>query len=207
MPSARAQSGQGTVEYVAILALVAVVLAAAVAGAAVLAPGVGNAVVGKVRHALCVVTGRRCAELEAARPCVIRTARDERREAVSVGFVQLGSGRIVLRERLSDGMLRLTVLHRGRAGATAGYGTSTHVRVGGVEVEVGAHAQGTIAGLVGGGQVFEVRTAREADDLIRRLRADGSPTLDAVRRVLRGGGDGPHADATLVEGGVDAGID
>jgi hypothetical protein len=206
MPSTRSQRGQGTVEYVAILALVALVLGAAVAGAAAFAPGVGNAVVGQVRHALCIVAGRACEEQVAARPCVVRTARDERRESVSLGFVQLGAGRVVLRERLSDGTLRLTVLHRGRAGVTAGFGSSTRVRVGGVEVDVGAHAQGTVAGLVGGGQVFEVRTAAEADAIVRRLRAEGSPTLDAVRRLVQRGGT-PAADATLAEGGFDAGVD
>jgi hypothetical protein len=206
MPSTRSQRGQGTVEYVAILTLVALVLAAAVAGAAAFAPGVGNAVVGQVRHALCIVAGRACEEQVAARPCVMRTARDERRESVSLGFVELGAGRVVLRERLSDGKLRLTVLHRGRAGVTAGFGSSTRVRVGGVEVDVGAHAQGTVAGLVGGGQVFEVRTAAEAGAIVRRLRAEGSPTLDAVRRLVRRGGT-PAADATLAEGGFDAGVD
>ena len=55
MPSTRSQRGQGTVEYVAIIALVALVLAAAVAGAAGLGAGIGNAVVGQIRHALCVV--------------------------------------------------------------------------------------------------------------------------------------------------------
>jgi hypothetical protein len=207
MPSTRSQRGQGTVEYVAIIALVALVLAAAVAGAAGLGPGIGNAVVGQVRHALCIVARRACEEQVAERPCVVRTARDERRESVSLGFVQLGAGRVVLRERLSDGTLRLTVLHRGRAGVTAGFGSSTRVHVGGVEVDVGAHAQGTVAGLVGGGQVFEVRTAAEADAIVRRLRAEGSPTLDAVRRLVRRGGRTPAADATLAEGGFDAGVD
>ena len=60
MPSTRSERGQGTVEYVAIIALVALVLAAAVAGAAGLGPGIGNAVVGQIRHALCVVAGRAC---------------------------------------------------------------------------------------------------------------------------------------------------
>ncbi len=207
MPSARSQRGQGTIEYVAIIALVAVVLAAAVAGASVLAPGVANAVVGQVRHALCIVSAHVCAQQVAQRPCVVRTARDERREAVSLGFVEIGSGRVVLRERLSDGTLRLTVLHRGRAGVTAGYGSSTQLRVGGVDIDVGAHARGTIAGLVGAGQVFEVRTAAEADAIVRRLRADGSPTLDAARRLVRRGDRGPAPDATLVEGGLDAGVD
>jgi hypothetical protein len=200
----RSQAGQGTVEYVAILALVAAVLAAGIAGAAVLAPGIGNAVVGQVRHALCIVAGRSCAVREAARPCVVRTARDERREAVSIGFLQLGAGRVVLRERLSDGTLRLTVLHRARAGASAGAGSK--VRVGGLDVDVGAHAQATVAGLIGGGQVFEVRTDAEGDRILRRLRAGGSPTLDAMRRLV--GSDGlPEADAGLIEGGVDARLD
>jgi hypothetical protein len=201
------QAGQGTVEYVGVLGLVAVVVAAAVAACAVLAPGVGNAVIGQVRHALCIVTGRECAREAAAAPCVVRTARDVRRETVSVGFVRIGAGRVVLRERLSDGTLRLTVLHRGEAGVTAGWGSSRHVRVGGTAMEVGAHAQATIAGLVGAGQVFEVRTAREADAIVRRLRAQGSPAVDAVRRLLRGGDDLPPADAGLVQGGLAAGLD
>jgi hypothetical protein len=202
----REPAGQGTVEYIAVLALVAVVLAAAVAGAAGLGPGVGNAVIGQVRHALCVVAGRSCVE-QAVRPCVMRTARDERRETVSVGFVQLGSGRVVLRERLSDGTLRLTVLHSGRVGATAGLGPSLRVRVGGLDMDVGAHAQATVAGLVGSGQVFEVRTAKEADAIIRRLRAHGSSTLDAARRLVRGGDGLPAADASLKEGGLGAKLD
>jgi hypothetical protein len=199
-------TGQSTVEYVAILTLVAVVLALAVAGAAAFAPGVGNAVVAQIRHALCVVTGRSCVATAAARPCVIRTAGDERREAISIGFVRLGAGRVVLRERLSDGTLRLTVLHEGRAGVTAGHGSGARVRVGGVGMSVGAHAQATVMGLVGAGQVFEVRTAEEADAILRRLRARGSPTVDAVRRLV-GGGDRPAADATLTEGGLDARLD
>jgi hypothetical protein len=203
----RSQQGQGTVEYVGVMALVAVVVAAAVAVCAVLAPGVANAVVGQVRHALCIVAGRVCVREDAAAPCVVRTARDERRETVSLGFVRLGAGRVVLRERLSDGTLRLTVLHHGEAGVTAGWGSARTVRVGGTAIEVGAHAQATIAGLVGAGQVFEVRTAAEANAIVRRLRARGSPTVDAVRRLVRGGDGLPEADAGLVEGGVTAALD
>ena len=194
------QAGQGTVEYVGILGLVAVVLAAAVAACAVLAPGVGNAVIGQVRHALCIVTGRECAREVAAAPCVVRTARDERRESVSFGFVRLGAGRVVLRERLSDGTLRLTVLHRGRRGsrrAGARHGTCGSAAR---RWRWARTRRATIAGLVGAGQVFEVRTAREADAIVRRLRAEGSPAVDAVRRLLRGGDDLPPADAGLAAG-------
>jgi hypothetical protein len=203
----RSESGQGTVEYVAIVALVAVVLAAAVAGSAVFGAGVANAVTGSIRHALCVVTGRVCVVV-AQRPCVVRTARDERRETVAIAFVQIGAGRVVLRERLSDGTLRLTVLHRGEAGVTAGFGSSSDARVGGVSLSVGAHAQATVAGIVGAGQVFEVRTARQADAIVRRLRAEGSAAVDGVRRLLRrGDGDLPRSDVSFVEGGVAGRLD
>ncbi len=202
------ESGQSTVEYVAIVAIVAIVLAATVAGGAIFAPGIANAVVGKVRHALCVVAGRACVEV-AERPCVIRSARDERRETLSVAVVHVGTGRVVLRERLSDGTLRLTVLHQGGLGLTAGAGTTTRVKVGGADVDVGAHAQGTIAGLVGRGEVFEVRTAAEANAIVRRLRASGSSTVDIGRRVLLGGGDDdlPAPDARVLEAGVEASLD
>jgi hypothetical protein len=203
----RSEAGQGTVEYVGIVALVAVVLATAVAGSAVLAPGVANAVTGQIRHALCIVTGRDC-HVVAERPCVVRTARDERRETVAIAFVEIGAGRVVLRERLSDGTLRLTVLHRGEAGVTAGFGSASAVRVGGVPLSVGAHAQATVAGIVGAGQVFVVRTARQADAIVRRLRAEGSAAVDGVRRMLRrGDGDLPRADVSFVEGGVAGRLD
>jgi Flp pilus assembly pilin Flp len=203
----RSEAGQGTVEYVGILALVAVVLAAAVAGSAVFGAGVANAVTGQIRHALCIVTGRDCVVV-AERPCVVRTARDERRETVAIAFVQLGAGRVVLRERLSDGTLRLTVLHRGEAGVTAGFGSDSAVRVGGVPLSVGAHAQATVAGIVGAGQVFVVRTAAQADAIVRRLRAEGSAAVDGVRRLLRRGDGGlPRADVSFVEGGVAGRLD
>jgi hypothetical protein len=72
---------------------------------------------------------------------------------------------------------------------------------------VGVHAQATVAGLVGGGQVFHVRSGAEADAIVRRLRAEGSPTVSAVRRLLGGGGDAPVPDARLIEGGADARMD
>jgi hypothetical protein len=91
---------------------------------------------------------------------------------------------------------------------TAGFGASSDVRVGGVPISVGAHAQLTVAGLAGAGQVFEVRTAAQADAIVRRLRATGPASLDAARRVLgRGSGDLPRADVAFVEGGVAADLD
>ena len=60
MQSLRAERGQATIDYVALVAVVAAVLAAGGAATAIAAPGVANAVLGQVRHALCVVGGGPC---------------------------------------------------------------------------------------------------------------------------------------------------
>ena len=121
MRSPRAEAGQATVDYVAVVALLAVLLAAAAAVAAVGAPGVANAVVGGLRQALCVVSGAPCPP-PARRPCTVASTRELRHVALSVALVRLDDDRIVLRERLSDGTVRLTLAQRAGGGVEVGVG-------------------------------------------------------------------------------------
>ena len=117
MPSTRSQRGQGTVEYVAIIGLVALVLAAAVAGAAGLGPGIGNAFVGQIRHALCLA---RAARDEAQR---VPDLPDDR---VADAGPEAGRTRNRRREHQRDERGDRDVLHRPLAalGASARHGTS-----------------------------------------------------------------------------------
>jgi Flp pilus assembly pilin Flp len=201
-PRLRSCSGPSSIEYVAILAIVAIVMAATVAGGAIFAPGIANAVVGKFRHGLCVVAGRACVEL-AERPCVVRSTRDARRETLSVAFFQLGSGRVVLREKLSDGRVRLTLLRQFRGGVTAAAGGTANVKIGKVRIRAATHAEATLAAIVGRGLVYEAAGDREADALMEQLRVSGSPSWDLARHVL-GGEDGqPQPYATTVELGAE----
>src|SRR5436305_1642688 len=122
----RAARGQATIDYVALIAVLVILLAAAAAVASGGAPGVANAVLGQVRHALCIVTGRACAA-ERRLPCVVATERDTRHVAVTIVVIHLDGDRYVLREKMSDGTVRLTLAHRGGAGFELGAGARLDV--------------------------------------------------------------------------------
>lgn len=189
MRSLRAERGQATVDYVALLAVLAVLLAAAAAVTAVGAPGVANAVLAQLRHALCVVSGRAC-QVSPRRPCTVASTRDVRHVAVSLALVRLDDDRSVLRERLSDGTIRLTVARRGGAGVEVGAGARARVDVNGRSLGLGREARAGVQGVLGRGEVFYARSEREADALLRALRRP------------RPGGGGLRAREVFFEGGV-----
>lgn len=186
MRSLRAEAGQATVDYAALIALVAVLLAAAATATVAGAPGVANAVAGQLRQALCVVGGGSCPP-PPRRPCTVASTREERHVAVNLAVVRLDDDRIVLRERLSDGTIRLTVARRDAAGLEGGVGAQLRLDARGRALRVGREARAGVQGVLGHGSVFYARSEREADALLRGLRA---------------GGRGPRAREVFVEGGV-----
>jgi hypothetical protein len=186
----RSERGQATLDYVALLATSALLLAAAaaaVAGAG--AAGVANGVLAQFRSALCVVSGTACAPAP-RRPCTVASTRDVRHIAVNLALVRLDDDRIVLRERLSDGTIRLTVALRGGAGVEVGAGGGARLELRGRSVGADREARAGVQMVLGHGEVFYVRGEREADALLR-----------AIRRPRLGGG-GPRAREVFVEGGV-----
>jgi hypothetical protein len=114
---------------------------------------------------------------------------------VNLALVRLDDDRIVLRERLSDGTIRLTVAERGGAGVEVAVGGGARVDVGGHSVGVSREAQAGVQGVLGHGEVFYAHGEREADELLRAIRA---------RPRLSGGGGGPPPREVFVEGGVRA---
>ena len=116
----RSTSGQATIDYVAIVAVVAIVFGLAVAVAPAGAAGIVNAVTGQIRHALCVVGGGPCAALR-SKPCTVASTRDLHHFAVKVLVVRIDHDRSVLREEMSDGTVRLTVTRSGAVGALRGF--------------------------------------------------------------------------------------
>jgi hypothetical protein len=181
MRSAHAEDGQATTDYVAIVALLAVLLVVAAGLAGVGAPGIVNAVVGQLRHALCVVAGGSC-PAGPRRPCTVASTRDARHIAVNLGIVRLDDDRVVLRERLSDGSFRLTVSTREGAGVEVAVGGGAQLKTDrrgrpiGLDRELHAGGQGVF----GHGAVYYARSEREADDLLQALRRGHAPRASEV---------------------------
>jgi hypothetical protein len=185
----RSERGQATLDYVALLAACALLLAAAAAVAGAGAPGVANGVLAQFRSALCVVSATACPPAP-RRPCTVASTRDVRHVAVNLALVRLDDDRIVLRERLSDGTIRLTVAQRGGAGVEVGAGGGARLELRGRSVGVDREARAGVQAVLGHGEVFYARGEREADALLR-----------AIRRPRLGSG-GPRAREVFVEGGV-----
>lgn len=175
--------GQSTVEYVAVMALLAVIISAA--GATAVAPTYANAAIGGVQRALCIVTGRACRSLD-EQACVVRSNGKGHTLSATILFVRLEDGRLMLQERLSDGRIRITVTSKSGIGGEMGVGASAGVDFKGVRFDASAKANAALLGLVGRGKVYVARDAGEAQRLVRAIE-------DGTAR---------EPDATFYEGGV-----
>jgi hypothetical protein len=182
----RCSRGQATVDYVALIAVLATLLTAALAGASAGTPGIVNAVAGQVRHALCVVGGRSCPDPR-PRPCAVATRRDARHYAVSVVVVRYDRDRYVLREVMSDGTIRLTVAHSNGVGAELGAGGRANVTLRGRTLGMSDEARAGLQGVHVAGRVFVARGEREAAAFMRAIGAGDDPPVSAREVFYEGG--------------------
>ena len=182
----RSTRGHATVDYVALVAVLAILLAAALTVATSGAPGIVNAVAGQIRRALCIVGGGSCPELT-RRPCVVASTRDGHHIAVSVLLARIDHDRYVLRERMSDATVRLTVARSAGAGVEVGAGARAGVTVRGRRIGLSDEARAGVQGVLGAGRVFVARDEREAEAFMRAIR-DGRSPPSRPREVFVEGG-------------------
>lgn len=194
MPRLASDRGQSTLEYVAVLGVLAVVIT--VAGAATMAPSYLNATWGGFQRALCIVTGRECRALD-EQACVVRSNSEGRTLSATIVFVRLEDGRLLLQERLSDGRIRITVTASNGVGAEGGIGVSAGVDYKGIRLDASAEANAALLGLYGRGKVYVARDAGEAQRLVRAIQDGRARTPDAT---FREGGLRGEASATASAG-------
>lgn len=190
--------GQATAEYIAVLAVLAVLLGAT--GAVVAPGGIANAVLGQMRRALCVVSGSAC-PAQRPPPCVVRAESKRRRVSVTVGVIRLDDEHVLLRERLSDGSFRLTVVKESGTGAEMTLGNRWQLEVRGRRIGVGAQLRAALLGILGDGRVYLAPDERAADALQKRLKAGVPFGLDAPLKIAKGlfgGGDDPPPEPDQV---------
>lgn len=158
------EHGQGTVEWVGLLTVVAVLLAAGAALAQ--AAGLGATVSRQLARAYCVVRGGDCERDR--EPCVVRSYRSSSGLAVRLLVVTLGGDRKALVERLSDGTTRITRLDGARLGGTVGVGGS--LRAG--RLGVGAELTASAAMRPQGSRTWVLRSDDEARRLVAAMLGD-----------------------------------
>jgi hypothetical protein len=182
----RSTHGQATIDYVAVIALLALVFGAALALSGDGSAGIVNAAVGQFRYALCVVGGGPCRDPR-PRPCTVAGTRDAHHLAVNLALVRADDDRYVLRERMSDGSVRLTVGRSSATGVEGGIGGTATFALKGRRVGVSDEARGRLQGVLGSGQVYVAHDDHEADAFMRAID-DGHAPLAPAREVFVEGG-------------------
>jgi hypothetical protein len=182
------ERGQASVEYLAAVALLVLVLAGA--GVAVAAPDLPGAVVAKLRLALCIVGGDVCRASDAAdlglEPCLVADESHERDSGISFLVFRAGGSDFWSVQRRSDGTVVLT----------EGYGQSLDASAG-PELDLGpVHVGGSVAGGAGfrTGRSWTLSEAR-LRGLLHQTSGDPSKAGAWLRAVLG------EPDETYVEGG------
>jgi hypothetical protein len=211
-PAGRRADGQASLEYVAVITVVALVLV--VAGAAVAAPSIVNGVGRGFQQALCQVTGQGCRTVT-PRPCVVRSAGTDVSASAKLTFVRIGRNTALLRSVSSDGTVSVTLLDNVDAGLTAGVGAGGRLQLGGLDLQNGALAQVAVVARLGGGRTWKVPDVAAADRLQRKLievvvGRTGSalpvvgPVLHVAQKLLDvgSGRDLPRPDSRTIKGKV-----
>lgn len=172
----REERGQGTIEYLAMVLVVAAVMAAAVTLLAT--TGLGGQVMDAFRRALCVVTGGACgrtAEL-ASGPCVLASEQQENGNEVTISVVRVGKRDVVLREERSDGTVALTLVDGDSIGLELGVGAGVRVRWGSFSMAAGSELRAAVLAGSDEGRTWIVDDAAAAGQLERLRLARAIPS-------------------------------
>jgi len=201
-------AGQASTEYVAILAIVVLLLAGGVAAAS---PAVGAKVIAAVRTGLCIVGGDVCRPADAAAaglaPCLTGERWKRQDTTLDVAVVRLGGHGEWQLAVQSDGRATVTRLEENEGGLTAGAGVTFSPL--GVQAEV----EGALTLGYRGGRAWRFASAREAAAFLERAEREAEwreQRPPAIRwRAITAGADGEAAAAfrDLARAGLRIGSD
>lgn len=167
----RGERGQATAEYVGVVLLVALVVAAAAALLAV--TGLGERIVRAIEHALCVVTGGPCPDDDNAvrpAPCVVESAEHGDGGHLRVLFVRLGSSELALREQRADGRTALTIVDSAEGGVEIGAGNELRWQWGSRSQAYGGELRAAVLAEHSGGRMWLADDDASAQRLADQVR-------------------------------------
>jgi hypothetical protein len=158
----RSEWGQGSVEWVAVVALVATLLGL---GAALAQAGfLGRRVTREMARAVCVVGGGDCERDR--EPCVVGWRSDARSWTAGVAIVRVGKDRLALVERRSDGTYAVTLEGAWKGGLAATGGAHAKIDFKGIDLTAGGEVTASLLARLGDGRTWIVGSEAEAQALI-----------------------------------------
>jgi hypothetical protein len=176
MPSDR---GQGTVEYLAVVLLVAVVLGggATAAGATGAGADIATAVPREVIRALCIVRGGDCYRDRA--PCDVASSSKSSSWAVTVAVIKFGHDKTVTVTERSDGTFAVTLDTAPVGGLETTTGARAKVSLGKRSFSAGADVTAGVTASYAHGKTWIVRSRAAATRLTAAIRDDAPlPAVD-----------------------------
>jgi hypothetical protein len=184
----RSERGQGTVEYLAVVLLVAVVLGGGTTAAVASGAGadVATAVPHQVLRALCIVTRGDCDRDRA--PCDVESRTASRTWSATIAVVRLGHSRILVVERRSDRKVVVTLTTAPSAGLETIEGAAARIERGRRRLSLGSAVTASAVAEVGHGKTWILPNVAAAQAFVAALeRGDEGRTPD--QEVRRGEAD------------------
>jgi hypothetical protein len=204
----RSARGQGTVEYLAVVLLVAVALGGGTTAVATAAGAdIASAVPHEVVRALCIVTGGDCDRDRA--PCDVDSDSRSRSWAMTVAVVKIGHDKRVTVTRRSDGTFAVTVETAPNGGVETGVGARGKINVGGRSLAAGIDATVGATVSIGRRRTWIVASKADADRFVRTIEEHAAlppATIDGHKGSVEASGDGSIGAIANATGGVRAGI-
>jgi hypothetical protein len=208
------ERGQASVEWIGVVALIAVVMAVVLA-LALPGAGIAGAFVRQFHRALCIVSGGVC-DLD-RRPCPIASSATKDDGHVNLGLIRLGRDELILYEKQSDGSVLVSYVHETNAGVEVGVGADGTITVKGMSLSASRSARAAVLAGIGGGETWRFPDAYAADAGMAALseghepgrgeRVDVIDDRKSIRAQLTASGaiagrasGGVSLDASLVEG-------
>jgi hypothetical protein len=184
-PRAHHQRGQASVEWLAVVALVAVIFGL---GAALAQAGyVGRRVTRELARAICLVGSGDCRRDQ--EPCVVGSQANRQGMTVHLLFFRLGEDELGVVEERSDGTFAVTLEDGITGGLEGAGGLKAGLRVGSLGLSIGGEVTAAVLARRGRGRTWIVGSRAEA------------------RRILEQGGAGRPPDATSGSGAWDSSVD
>jgi hypothetical protein len=165
----RSSSGQASVEYLAVVALVAIVLV--VVGSFTL-PGraIAAATMAQLRRGLCIVEGHDCKD--PVKPCAVSSRGSGTDISATAYFVRLSAGKFALIDRRSDGKVSVTLTHHFDGGVA--FEAGGRVKLAGHSA-VSAEVRASLLAVGGDGTTYQVANETQAEALLLKLQ---KPNVD-----------------------------